>query len=152
MTALAAQESGLDKEFISDLNKSQNFLYDLYLSYEPVQQAITAQDKIIKKIAESGSCVIVGRAADYILRDFENVVKVFVHAPEEYRISKIKEFYGDSDEDAKKNLKRSDKARASYYKNVTGQNWGDATNYNLCVNGSVGVEKSADIICEFVNK
>lgn len=152
MTALAAQESGLDKEFISDLNKSPNFLYDLYLSYEPVQQAITAQDKIIKKIAESGSCVIVGRAADYILRDFDNVVKVFVHAPEEYRISKIKEFYGDSDEDAKKNLKRSDKARASYYKNVTGQNWGDATNYNLCVDGSVGVEKSADIICEFVNK
>lgn len=152
MTALAAQESGLDKEFISDLNKSPNFLYDLYLSCEPVQQAITAQDKIIKKIAESGSCVIVGRAADYILRDFDNVVKVFVHAPEEYRISKIKEFYGDSDEDAKKNLKRSDKARASYYKNVTGQNWGDATNYNLCVDGSVGVEKSADIICEFVNK
>lgn len=152
MTALAAQESGLDKKFISDLNKSPNFLYDLYLSYEPVQQAITAQDKIIKKIAESGSCVIVGRAADYILRDFDNVVKVFVHAPEEYRISKIKEFYGDSDEDAKKNLKRSDKARASYYKNVTGQNWGDATNYNLCVDGSVGVEKSADIICEFVNK
>ncbi|MDE7083010.1 MAG: cytidylate kinase family protein [Clostridia bacterium] len=150
MTALAAQESGLDKEFISDLNKSSNFLYDLYLSCEPVQQAITAQDKIIRKIADNGSCVIVGRAADYVLREYKNVVKVFVHAPEEYRIKKIAEFYGDSEEDAKKNLKRSDGARAAYYKNVSGLDWGDAKNYNLCVDSSVGVDKSADIICDFV--
>lgn len=150
MTALAAKESGLDKEFISDLNESTNFLYDLYLSCEPVQQAITAQDKIIKKIADNGSCVIVGRAADYVLRDYKNVVKVFVHAPEEYRVKKIAEVYGDSEEDAKKHMKRSDSARAAYYKNVSGLDWGDATNYNLCVDSSVGVEKSADIICEFV--
>lgn len=152
MTALAAKESGLDKEFISGLNKSSNFMYDLYLSCEPVQQAITAQDKIIKKIADNGSCVIVGRAADYVLRDYKNVVKVFVHAPEEYRVKKISEVYGDSEEDAKKHMKRSDSARAAYYKNVSGLNWGDVANYNLCVDGSVGVEKSADIICEFVNK
>ncbi|MBD5584764.1 MAG: MATE family efflux transporter [Clostridia bacterium] len=150
MTALAARESGLDKEFIADLNSNSNFLYDLYLSCEPVQQAIIAQDKIIKKIADNGSCVIVGRAADYVLKDYKDVVKVFVHAPEEYRIKKIAEFYGDSEEDAKKHMKRADNARATYYKNISGQDWGDAKNYSLCVDGSVGVEKAADIICEFI--
>lgn len=70
MTALAAQESGLDQEFISDINaNSPNLLHDLYLSTQVVQQAIAAQDKIIRKIADNGSCVIVGRAADYVLRD-----------------------------------------------------------------------------------
>lgn len=82
MTALAAQESGLDQEFISDINaNSPNLLHDLYLSTQVVQQAIAAQDKIIRKIADNGSCVIVGRAADYVLRDYENVVRVFIHAP-----------------------------------------------------------------------
>ena len=92
MTALAAKESGLDKEFISGVNaNSPNVLYDLYLSSNAVQQAVIAQDKIIKKIAANGSCVIVGRAADYVLRDYKNVVKVFVHASEEYRIRRITE-------------------------------------------------------------
>ncbi len=150
--ALAAQESGLDKEFISGLNANSNFLYDLYLSCEPVRQAVTAQDKIIKKIADNGSCVIVGRAADYVLKDYANVVKVFVHAPEEYRIKKIAEMYGDSEEDAKKHMKRSDSARAAYYKNITGLDWGDATNYNLSIDSAAGVEASAEIICDFVKR
>ncbi|MDE7380230.1 MAG: cytidylate kinase family protein, partial [Clostridia bacterium] len=151
MTALAAKESGLDKEFISDLNSnSPNFLYDLYLSCEPVQQAITAQDKIIKKIAENGSCVIVGRAADYVLRDNKNVVKVFIHAPEEYRIKRITEVYGDDEETAKKHMRRSDNARSAYYKNITSLDWGDAKNYDLCVNSSTGIEAAADVICNYI--
>lgn len=151
MCALAAKESGLDKEFISGINKNApNVMHDLYLSTAVVQQAVVAQDKIIKKIAENGSCVIVGRAADYVLRDNANLVKVFVHAPREYREKRVCEVYGDTPEQAKKNVVRSDKARALYYKNITGQEWGDARNYDLCVNGEVGVEKSAQLICDYV--
>lgn len=151
MTALAAQESGLDKEFISDINaNAPETLHSLYLSTKVVQQAIVAQDKIIRKIADNGSCVIVGRAADYVLRDYENIVKIFVSAPEEYRIKRIMETYGDSEEKAKKNIRRSDNARAAYYENIAGQKWGDGENYNLCIDSSIGVEKCAEIISAYI--
>lgn len=151
MTALAAQESGLDKEFISDLNRnSPAHLHDLYISSNVVQQAITAQDKIIRRIAENGSCVIVGRAADHVLRDNPELVRIFVYAPAEVKIKRVMENYGDKYEEAAKNIRRSDGARAAYYKGVSGNNWGSRENYDLMIDSSVGVEKCADIICEFV--
>ena len=152
MTALAAQESGLDREFIADINTdSPSILHSLYLSTEVVQRAIVAQDQVIKRIADEGSCVIVGRAADHVLREHENVLNIFVYAPEEYRIGRIMEVYGDDYENAKKNIKHSDEARASYYKNISGKSWGDRRNYHLMIDGSIGLEKSADIICSYVN-
>ena len=72
------------------------------MSTNVVQQAVIAQSKIIRKIADNGSCVIVGRAADHVLRDYENVISIFVYAPEEYKIQRVMEVYGDSAEDAKK--------------------------------------------------
>ena len=153
MIALAAQESGLDKEFISDINaNAPNMLHSLYLSTDIIQQAITAQDKIIHKIADNGSCVIVGRAADYVLRDYPNVIKVFIYATEEYRINRVMEVYGDTFEEAKKNIRRSDNARAAYYKNISGQNWGEASAYNLCIDSSVGVEASAELILKYIQE
>jgi len=106
MTALAAQESGLDKEFISDINRnSPDMLHDMYLSTKAVQHAVTAQNSMIRRIAENGSCVIVGRAADYILRGHPDVVRVFIYAPEEYRIAKVMEVYGDTRAEAEKNIR-----------------------------------------------
>ena len=151
MTALAAQESGLDKEFISDINaNAPETLHSLYLSTNVIQQAIVAQDKIIRKIADHGSCVIVGRAADYVLRDYENVVRIFISAPEEYRIKRIMEVYGDSEEKAKRNMRRSDNARSAYYENISGHEWGDSKNYNLCIDSSIGVENCAEIISAYI--
>lgn len=151
MTALAAQESGLDKEFISDINSNApTILQSLYLSTDVIQQAIVAQDKVIRKIADSGSCVIVGRAADYVLRNYEDVIRVFIYADEEFKISRVMEIYGDSKEQALKNLHRSDEARASYYKNISAQNWGDRHNYELMIDSSVGLDESAEIICSYV--
>lgn len=75
-------------------------MHELYLSNIVVHQAIIAQKKIIEKIAEQGSCVIVGRAADYVLKDNPNVVRVFIHAPKEYRIGRVIEVYGDTREEA----------------------------------------------------
>lgn len=151
MTALAAQESGLDKEFISDINtNSPAVLHSLYLSTDVIQRAVVAQDRVIKKIADQGSCVIVGRAADYVLRDYDNVLRVFIYAPEDFRISRIMEIYGDTPEDAKKHIRRADEARASYYKKISGLSWGDNHNYDLVVNSSVGLEESAEAICSYV--
>ena len=151
MTALAAQESGLDKEFISDINaNSPAVLHSLYLSTEVVQQVVAAQDKVIRKIADQGSCVIVGRAADYVLREYEDVVRIFIYAPEDYRIRRVMEVYGDSAEEAKKNIRHSDEARASYYKNISALAWGDRRNYELMIDSSIGVEASADTICAYL--
>lgn len=151
MTALAAQESGLDKEFISDINKnSPDMLHDMYLSTKAVQHAVTAQTNIIRKIAENGSCVIVGRAADYVLRDNPDVVRVFIYAPEEYRIAKVMEIYGDTRSEAKKNIRKSDDARAAYYRSISGSDWGDRRHYDLMVDSSIGAENSAKIVEDYI--
>ena len=151
MTAIAAQECGFDKEFISDINdNAPAILHNLYLNTDLIRCAIIAQDKAIKKIAEQGSCVIVGRAADYILKDHEDLFRVFVYAPDEFRIGRIMEVYGDSYDEAKKNIRRSDDARATYYKRVSGLTWGEKRNYDLMVNSSLGFEETAEYICSYV--
>lgn len=151
MTALAAQESGLDKEFISDLNaNSPTLMHDLYLSTNVVQQAVIAQEKVIRKIADSGSCVIVGRAADYVLRDYSDVIRIFIYAPKNYKIKRVMEIYGDSKETAEKNIRRSDEARAAYYKSISGNTWGDRKNYELLVDSSAGTGACADVIYQYI--
>ncbi len=150
MISLAAQESGLDQDFVSKINQSQDYLHDLYLTTAPVKYAITAQEKVIKMIAEKGSCVLVGRAADYVLKDNPNVIKIFIHAPKDYRIKKVQEMYKDSLNKAKKNVEKSDKNRASYYELISGKSWGDINNYDLCLNAALGKEEVVDIICNYV--
>ena len=151
MTALAAQESGLDREFIDEINiNSPTILHNLYLSTDVIQRAVVAQDRVIKKIADEGSCVIVGRSADHVLRDYENVINVFIYAPDEYRIERIMELYGDDHDAAKKHMRHSDEARSSYYKSISGKVWGDRHNYHLMVDGSIGLEESAEVIYSYV--
>ena len=151
MMALAAQESGLHKEFIEGINNNcPAMLQSLYLSTEVVHLAVAAQEKVIKRIAENGSCVIVGRAADYVLKDEEDVLRVFVYAPEEFRIGRIMEVYGDTPTDAAKNIKRADAARACYYQQISGLTWGDRRNYDLFINSSMGLEESAEVIYQHI--
>ena len=153
MTALAASESGLDQEFISDLNtNAPNVLYDLYLSTNVVTQAVIAQEQIIRKIADNGACVIVGRASDYILRDHDNVINVFIHAPHDFRVNSIMEMYGDDERSAIENVRKSDIARSSYYRNISGQKWGDPHNYTICLDSSLGIEFCVEQICSIYKK
>lgn len=145
MTALAAQESGLDREFVSAINRNApRILYSLYLSTRVVRLAVIAQHRIIEKIADQGSCVIVGRAADYVLRDRENLFRVFVRAPEPYRISRVMEVYGDTPEEARDNIRRSDRARAAYYRHISGRRWGAAEQYDLVLDSSCGVQQAVE--------
>lgn len=151
VTAMAAQESGLSKDFISDINQnSPDRMHELYLSTNVVQQAVAAQDRIIRRIAENGSCVIVGRAADYVLRDHPDVVRIFIRAPKEYRIRKVMEMYGDTQAEAKKNVSHSDSARAAYYRGITGMEWNRADGYELCIDSSIGEEAVAKVIFNYI--
>ena len=152
MIALAAKESGLSKEFITNLNSNENaVMRDLYLSTEPVRQAVTAQDKAIKQLADMGACVIVGRAADYVLREYKNVVRVFIYAPAGHRIKNVMKMYGDTREQAKKSILRSDAARSAYYKSISGREWGNPHEYELCIDSSVGMDAAAGIIYDYIN-
>jgi len=151
MLAIAAKKSGLSEKYLNKLNArdESDSMHELYLGSVPAEYAIKAQRDAILEIAKHGSCVIVGRAADYVLRNNKNVLRVFISAPDEYRIRKLKEMYGDARAEAMKSIKRSDKNRASYYKAVSGLSWGKRENYDLTLDSSVGNETAAKVIVEY---
>lgn len=151
MTALAAQESGLDREFLSNLNRNApKVLYTLYLSTRVVRLAVIAQQKILEKIAENGSCVLVGRAADFVLREHKDVVKIFIRADRETRIARAMAVYGDTREEAEENLRRADRARAAYYRHISGKRWGAPANYDLVVDSSAGIQPAVEEILQYL--
>ena len=94
--------------------------------------------------------MIVGRAADHILQDHRDVVRVFIYAPEEFRIARIMEQYGDDRAAAERNMRRSDEARGAYYRSMSGLEWGDRRNYDLLVNSAIGAGETAKIITEYI--
>lgn len=110
------------------------------------------QAMVIKQIAEEGSCVIVGRCADYVLRDDPSVVRVFIYADEEACIKNAADVKGITDRrEAIKTIASTDKERAAYYKAHTGREWIDARNYDLCLNsGNLGFDKCVEIITNFI--
>ena len=114
-------------------------------------QANLAQIQTIQKIAdENESCVIVGRCSDYALKDYDNVLNVFICADEESRISRIAERGNISREMATREMKRVDKSRANYYNYYTDTKWGDAKNYHLCLDSSkAGIEGCVDMILAY---
>lgn len=115
----------------------------------------TEQCKIIKNIASEGDCVIVGRCADYVLREAENVelLKTFIYADMDYRANRIVTQYGESEVNPKKRLKDKDKRRAAYYEIYTDQSFGDPLNYDICLNSSsLGIERCVEIITEEYNR
>lgn len=103
------------------------------------------QAKIIKELAEKESCIIIGRCADYILKDFENVISVYIHAPLEACVQGVEKIA--PVKNPKQYILTTDKRRAAYYHYFTGQDWKDANNYDLCLDSSVlGYEKCIEVI------
>ncbi len=149
--ALAAQESGLNQGFLEDLNtNAPAFLHQLYMNTNAVQQAMVAQEKIIQSIADNGSCVIMGRAADHVLKDYDKVIRIFIYGSEEYCVKNIMEGYGDTREQAEEHMRRSNAARAAYYRTISGKVWGDPHNYDLCVDASIGHAACARLIYNYI--
>ena len=102
----------------------------------------------IEELAAKESCVIVGRCADYILKDKADLLKVFIHADIEKRAKRIVEVYGESDESPEKRLLDKDKRRKAFYQFYTDLEWGNVNNYHLALDsGEIGIEKCIDIIC-----
>lgn len=142
------------KEFAIKHNLANNLsdkdLYDNFLSLDVNKDSIISQSKIIKTIAEKQDCIIVGRAADYILRNNKNLVRIFLYANQEYKVKNIMDMYHDTEEYAIKNIEKSTNSRAKYYEVVSNQVWGDKENYDLCINCNIGTEKVVDIIVNYI--
>lgn len=109
------------------------------------------QAKIIRKLAEEESCVIVGRCADFVLKDYDNVLSVFVHAPHDFCMEQAAKKHSMSARELDKFIQKTDKHRAEYYKYHTGREWTDARNYDLCLDSSkLGFERCVDEIIAYM--
>ncbi len=109
------------------------------------------QAKVIKNLAEEESCVIVGRCADYVLKDYDNVLSVFVHAPKNYCMEQAAKKVSMPSKELEKYIAKIDKRRADYYKFYTGREWTDARNYDLCLDSSkLGFERCVEEIKAYI--
>lgn len=116
------------------------------------QNLFNYQAKIIKGLAETESCVIVGRCADFILRDYENVLSVFIHAPHEYCMEQAATKHSMPSKELEKFIIKTDKHRADYYKYYTNREWTDARNYDLCLDSSkLGYDRCVEEIIAYMN-
>lgn len=155
-----AERSGFSPEFIEESGEyasaRSSLLFALATASQYSADGLSMHDrlyieqtKIIEELAAEGDCVIVGRCADYILRDWKECLHVFIHADMDSRAKRIVERYGEGDRSAEKRLAEKDQKRKVYYKNYTGRNWGQAQNYDLCLNsGVLGVETCAELIVQ----
>ena len=164
----AAKESGFCEEMIQnhDERPTNSFLYNLVMdTYSfgynassfvdmPISHKVfLAQFDTIKKIAEEGPCVIVGRCADYALSDYSNVLNIFIHADEEFKIANIKKRFADvkTDEQAREMMNKKDKQRQSYYNYYSSKKWGRADSYDLSINsGILGIEGTVKFITQYI--
>ncbi len=145
----AIKKYALDNSLITN-NYTDEELYTFYLSLDASKEAMIKQAETIRKIADEGNCVIVGRGADYILKSNPHLIRIFLYAPLDYRIDKVKDMYKDTYRDAKKHVLSSDKSRASYYEIISNQEWGNVENYDLCINCEVGSDIVTNIICTYI--
>lgn len=148
-----ASETGLSEKYIEDNEQKRNVLSNLnngyYIGLDNADEIFIKESELIKKIASEESCVIVGRCADSILN--ENAFKVFIYSSMENKIKRAIEIYGLNDKNAEKEIKKVNKLRGNHYKHYTGKEWNNPENYDICINSdSLGVEKSAELICEMV--
>ena len=154
---LAAREMGMDVDAIRKVaeQKSSSFMYTMSSSAFSLplnDQVFVMQSKIIRHLANHDSCIIVNGCADYILEDYDDVLSIFIHAPLESRIRRVKEDYQEVHDDYKKYVTKRDKGRSNYYNYYTTKKWGHLKNFDLTINSDLGIYEVATIIADLFLK
>ena len=163
---LAAKESGFSPDVFKKSDEKKSFIHTLFHLHAPMlsddnfynnkfseESLFKFQCDAIRKAASQGSCLFIGRCADYVLRDEPNTVSIFLAADMEDRISRTMERYNMDEESAQKTISKKDSTRASYYNYYTGKKWGAAESYDLCINTSIfGLDETAKFIADFIRK
>ena len=160
---LIAKQSGLCEKVLEsyDEKPTNSLVYSIVMDIYPSvmytgptidQQIYQANYDTIRRLADGEPCVIVGRCADYILRDHPELVSVFVHANSDFRAARIAEEYKLPDAKVRDLLVKTDKKRANYYNFQSEKQWGAASSYNLCIESSeVGIDGAVDLIMDYIN-
>ena len=152
-----AQETGFSEEYIEKNEQKRDALSGLnngyYFGLNNADELFLKEAELIKKLSREQSCVIIGRCANFILKDEENVLKIFIYTDMKNKIKRATEIYGLSKEKAEKEIKRIDKLRANHCKYYTEKDWNDNSNYDICINcDTLGVEKTAELICNMIKE
>ena len=160
----AAKESGLCEELFRSFDeRPKSFLYSIAMDpYSFSMNSVTARGNIeqqvylatyetIKKLADKGPCVLIGRCADYALKDRDDVINIFITAPLENRIERVARRNDISLDEAKDRIKKTDKSRASYYNYYSSKDWGEAKSYDLCIDSSLlGIEGTVALLEQMI--
>ena len=166
LLAIAAKESGLSEDILNSLDErpTNSFLYSLvmdtyamgystssYVDMPLNQKAFMAQYDTIKNLAEQESCVIVGRCADYALKDRDDCYTVFIKASMDEKIKRISKKYDLSEDKAKDLIVKNNKKRANYYNFYANRKWGDSRTYDLCLDsGVLGIDKTVELLVSYI--
>lgn len=156
----AAEESGLAEALFHSFDeRPKSFLYSIALDpYSFTMNHVTPRGSIeqqvylatydtIKKLADQGPCVLIGRCADYALKDRDDVINLFITAPLENRIKRVAARNGITEEEARERIRKTDKSRASYYNYYSSKDWGDAKSYDLCIDSSLlGIDGTVELL------
>lgn len=163
---LAAKESGFREELFEQNDEHKGFFRSLFHTLSPhvsdtsfynnnmsQESLFKFQSDAIRRAADGGSCVFVGRCADYVLREYENVFNIFITADLDYRIRQVMERKGCDEAKARKIISNGDNERASYYNYYTGKKWGASESYHLCINSSLlGLESTEKFIAQIIRE
>lgn len=166
LISLAAKNSGMNHETLTDVDEkaTNSLLYTLAmggslfggnaaLAYEmPINDKLyIAQSDVIKELAKKEACVIIGRCADYVLKDYPSVINLFIYADLDKRTERVAKRREIPEAKAKDIIIKTDKQRANYYNYYTSRKWGKIDNYDLCIDsGKIGCDKAAEVIAEYV--
>ena len=159
LLTMVAKESGYCKEYFEKYDEKPLKVLS-YFGYDPCSNALPInhqlflkQFKLIQKLANENSCIFVGRASNYALKDYHNVINIFIYGDFEFRRKRAIIEHGVKEEISASVVKKIDKERASYYKYYTDSYWGDAKNYHLCLDTSfMGIDEAVRIIINFIEK
>ena len=160
----AAKESGLCEDLFRSFDeRPKSFLYSIAMDpYSFSMNSVTARGNIeqqvylatyetIKKLADKGPCVLIGRCADYALKDRQDVINIFITAPLDSRIERVARRNDISLDEAKDRIKKTDKSRASYYNYYSSKDWGEAKSYDLCIDSSLlGIEGTVALLEQMI--
>ena len=163
---LAAKESGFAPELFRENDEKKNFLRSLFHMHAPMisdnnfyqnnisdESLFQFQCDAIRRAAEEGNCVFIGRCADYVLRDMADATSIFITADIDDRVRRVAERLGVDDDTARKIIGKKESNRSAFYNYYTGKRWGAAESYDLCVNTSrLGIEGTVEYIAEFIKK
>ena len=146
-----AKETGLSEAYIkkTEQMKATSFLYGLYMNtrQKPSNDDVfLVQSKVIQAAAAEGPCVIVGRCADYVLRDRPDLFSIFIHAPLDYRVDRAKRVYKVDANNVEDYVKKQDRQRASFYNHVSDKKWGDANSFHMAMSSVYGIDFAVEIL------